>query len=63
MFAGAHLLMFGISDILVKRQEDSDVAPVCATGAEDQKNRIEWKVDGEMVSVASALHRTLASFR
>ncbi|CAI2321991.1 unnamed protein product [Caenorhabditis sp. 36 PRJEB53466] len=37
------------NDVIVKRQEDSDVAPVCATGPEDQKNRIEWKVDGELI--------------
>ena len=38
------------NDVLVKRQEDSDVAPVCSSGPEDQKNRVEWTVDGDLVS-------------
>ncbi|KAF1771022.1 hypothetical protein GCK72_002846 [Caenorhabditis remanei] len=37
------------NDVLVKRQEDSDVAPVCSSGPEDQKNRVEWTVDGDLV--------------
>lgn len=37
------------NDVLVKRQEDGDVAPICSTGGEDQKNRIEWKVDGDLI--------------
>uniref|UniRef100_A0A1I7TD21 DOMON domain-containing protein n=1 Tax=Caenorhabditis tropicalis TaxID=1561998 RepID=A0A1I7TD21_9PELO len=36
------------NDVLVKRQEDGDVAPICSTG-EDQKNRIEWKVDDDLI--------------
>uniref|UniRef100_A0A8R1I0M3 DOMON domain-containing protein n=2 Tax=Caenorhabditis japonica TaxID=281687 RepID=A0A8R1I0M3_CAEJA len=34
------------NDVLVKRQEE---APICATGPESQKNRIEWNVDGDLV--------------
>ncbi|CAL2028935.1 unnamed protein product [Caenorhabditis brenneri] len=37
------------NDVLVKRQEDSDVAPICSTGGEEEKNRIEWMVDGELI--------------
>ncbi|UMM13791.1 hypothetical protein L5515_001889 [Caenorhabditis briggsae] len=37
------------NDVLVKRQEESNEVPICSTGGEDQKNRIEWTVEGETV--------------